>query len=171
VQIPFACVHCGKNFTLPPSVANRRKEHTCSLSCARSHWPNKKRAGVTCSCEVCGDTFYVAANRANKARFCSDACKNISQKKEGHPMWKGGVKRPWAWRQVIIDRQREVIVCEECGAVGPLHGHHIKPVSTHPELGAERTNIIVLCALCHSLRHPEQAALILSHGDRLKTAS
>lgn len=162
MKVQSVCAHCGKSFSMYPSVAKRREEHTCSLSCARARWPNKKRAGTTKKCETCAADFYVPQNRASTARFCSDSCKNAFQRGANHPSWTGGEDRPWAWRQAIIDKMKTIKSCQICGSTAHLCGHHIHPTSTHPELGAESTNILILCTLCHSKQHPKLEALILS---------
>ena len=43
--------------------------------------------------------------------------------------------------------------CQKCGTVNNLQHHHIKPRSTHPELLADPSNIILLCVRCHARVH------------------
>lgn len=160
--IQFDCVNCGKTFSIPPSVAKRRADHACSLSCARSFWKNKKRAGVTKTCEMCNGDYYVPQCRSGISRFCSDNCKNEFQQGENHPSWVGRGERPWEWRQVIIDKMKVVKKCEICDSTDRLCGHHVKPTSTHPELGGDIGNILILCTPCHAKQHPKQEALLLS---------
>jgi hypothetical protein len=50
---------------------------------------------------------------------------------------------------------KETGCCERCNSTENLHGHHMKPVSTHPHLAANPWNIKVLCGNCHALEHPE----------------
>lgn len=162
-KVRLNCSHCDKLFVTFLSVAVRRPDPTCSLSCARARWPNKSRQRVTVSCEVCRKPFEVTQGRADgakrsRARFCSNACKNKKQRGEGHPRYiDGRAKARAECRKVIEQCIRDKERCEECGATGYLHGHHIKPFATHPQLRNEPSNIQVLCNACHAAKHPDQA--------------
>ena len=57
---------------------------------------------------------------------------------------------PSEWSKAVIERDWK---CCDCGAVGPLHAHHVKPKATHPELKFELSNGVALCPTCHWKRH------------------
>ena len=43
--------------------------------------------------------------------------------------------------------------CEECGAEGKLHVHHVKPRKEYPMLELDMMNLVVLCTSCHNRKH------------------
>ena len=163
-RVRLTCGNCKKAFETYLSVAKRGPIHACSLSCARALFPSKKRERTNMECEVCGGAFEVVKGRSGdgrkpKARFCSIACKNRKLRGSGHPLYIDGRTRDRAqFRKVMNKRVREEGRCQECGATGYLHAHHIKPYATHPELRGEPSNIIVLCPPCHANKHPNQAS-------------
>lgn len=157
-RVRAICAHCQKSFEQYLSVAKRREKITCSLSCARSYTPSKKRDRVTLSCLTCKSDFEVAAGRKNKAKYCSVSCKNIRQRGENGSNYKDGrSKERGQHRKVIYKRVKEEGKCEECGEKENLHGHHIKSYADHPELRSEPSNIQVLCDSCHAGKHPNLA--------------
>jgi len=95
-------------------------------------------------------------------RFCSLRCNGASKKGAKNPNWKGGKAKRSAANYAALKKVRDVGYCERCGSVESLQGHHVKLFSTHPELGADRLNIIVLCALCHGKEHPERQNALLA---------
>lgn len=171
-RVRLTCVRCSTEFETYLSTAKRREDHTCSLSCARSHWPNRKRERVTLKCERCSSTFEVAkgrdgSGRKPKARFCSVACKNLTQKGAGHPSYiDGRAEARMKCRAVIAQRILEEGKCEECGSTAFLHGHHIKSFAKFPEHRNEPKNIQVLCSECHAAKHPDQARKLFSSVPR-----
>lgn len=62
---------------------------------------------------------------------------------------------PSEWSKAVIERDWK---CQDCGALGPLHAHHIKPKSAHPELRFELSNGMAVCPTCHWKRHRSEAA-------------
>jgi hypothetical protein len=115
---------------------------------------------LTCRC---GKQFlrYNSAIRQYKILFCSRACFNVWNKGANHSKWKGGItKRGYSAIKVVKDRLKDIWWCERCGSTQHLHGHHIKPVSTHPELSGDPTNIVVLCSVCHGREHPSMRNMI-----------
>ena len=58
--------------------------------------------------------------------------------------------KPNDWSKAVIARDR---VCVDCGVGAPLHAHHIKPKSTHPDLKFDLSNGAAVCPTCHWKRH------------------
>lgn len=166
-RVRAQCAHCGGIFEQYLSVANRRKEITCSLSCARSHTPSKKRKRVNLSCKACESSFEVAWARRNKAKFCSVPCKNLIQRGLNHHGYKDGrSKERGQHRKVIFQRVKDEGACQECGSTHKLHGHHIKSYSEYPELRSDPLNIQVLCEECHASKHPAMARKLFNGTPR-----
>jgi len=77
---------------------------------------------------------------------------------KGPPKTAAEARRRWSsgegyrFRQVL-----ERLVCEECGFVADgtreIHCHHIKDKATNPELTFVRSNILIICEVCHLLEH------------------
>jgi len=65
------------------------------------------------------------------------------------------------WRREILKRDDFKCVecgleqgkCDHCGQSVFLHAHHIKPVSTHPELRFTLSNGMTVCRTCHAKEH------------------
>jgi hypothetical protein len=58
--------------------------------------------------------------------------------------------KPSEWSKAVIARDGK---CMDCGLLEPLHAHHIKPKSTHPELRYDLDNGVSVCPNCHHKRH------------------
>lgn len=66
-------------------------------------------------------------------------------------------------------RKRELILrrdgyrCQECKRYGRIRQastvHHIKHLEDYPELALVSSNLISLCAACHSKSHPEKGGV------------
>ena len=59
------------------------------------------------------------------------------------------------WLQMKSDILYEKKLCEICKSDRCLHVHHILPRSSHPELGMDKENLMVLCENCHNKIHSE----------------
>jgi very-short-patch-repair endonuclease len=69
-QAVRVCAHCGKEFTIRASKADRYTH--CSMEC-------KRAAGSrTAVCEQCGVTFAIRKDRVDVARYCSYKCHNAA---------------------------------------------------------------------------------------------
>lgn len=66
----ITCAGCGITVTrrMPPG------RRYCSHHCYATSPKPVRRTGRTLTCEWCGGAFYVAAGRADEARFCELAC-------------------------------------------------------------------------------------------------
>lgn len=97
---------------------------------------------------------------------------------ESNPNWRGGLIHPDArlrssresvmWSRAV--RVRDGHKCVECGAVGRLHAHHIKPWKTHPELRFEISNGKTLCPPCHQKAHGWSFPEWVYHDESRKSA-
>jgi 5-methylcytosine-specific restriction endonuclease McrA len=56
-------------------------------------------------------------------------------------------------RQMVLERDNHK--CTKCGSEGPLHCHHILPVTEEPLLSADIDNCITLCEECHKEAHKQ----------------
>jgi 5-methylcytosine-specific restriction endonuclease McrA len=55
----------------------------------------------------------------------------------------------WLWFKIAKEiLKRDKYRCQKCGRYG-YHVHHIKPVSKHPDLVDDPTNLITYCKDCH----------------------
>ena len=57
------------------------------------------------------------------------------------------------WKALSAKKRKLDPLCEEClkhEVVRPAeHVHHIKPISTHPDLRLDWNNLISVCVACH----------------------
>lgn len=63
-----------------------------------------------------------------------------------------------AWRTAVFER--DGYQCQECGARGRMHAHHVEAWATAPAGRFDVANGITLCVECHAAKHPRHAALI-----------
>lgn len=58
------------------------------------------------------------------------------------------------WIHLSKEVREETPFCERCFRDDRLlHAHHIKRLYTHTYLGLEKSNLEVLCILCHRIEH------------------
>ncbi|WP_425433354.1 HNH endonuclease [Haloarcula salinisoli] len=135
-------------------------------------WRSKNRSGknapswkggkVRVECERCDTEFDVKPVRANKARFCSYACRNewlTTQTGQDHPNWKGGrhlrnivVKQLHGPSWTTIREEHVSSECQNCGIDESqfdrgLDLHHIVPIQAGGT--NQGYNLITLCRSCH----------------------
>lgn len=77
------------------------------------------------------------------------------------PYYKSGTHKAWA--AAVMSRaphDESGPLCENCLRYGrhshAVVAHHIKPRLEFPELAADPSNGIALCASCHNAAHPEK---------------
>jgi 5-methylcytosine-specific restriction endonuclease McrA len=98
--------------------------------------------------------------------YCSDNCKNLCPiygKKPETLIREDAIKAGrLSWleldrevqpelRKMVLERDK--YQCVKCGSEGPLHCHHIYPVSTNPLESADVDNCMTLCVDCHKKAH------------------
>jgi hypothetical protein len=143
------CEYCGSRFR-PTNTENELKY--CSEKCfgeAKSFEREKR------DCVNCGETIIVRHNFPQK--FCSHDCANEG---EYHPQWEGGdqeIRKTLAYRKWRDTVAQQYDGCVECDSTENLHAHHIVPISENKELATDPENGIMLCADCHSNKHPDMA--------------
>lgn len=125
----------------------------CSKSCS-ARKSKRKKSGPSLICKICSNLYYVKPYRKFTSVYCSRLClakgRGENMRGEKHPKWKGGVtERPFFSRQKIRQRKKDIGKCEECGSTEKLEGHHIHGFFN------DGHQIIILCAECHSLKHPK----------------
>jgi 5-methylcytosine-specific restriction endonuclease McrA len=127
----------------------------CHEKCMRTH----ERGHTDFICPVCSKKFSRQNRHVRKIKTiccCSRECAGFWKRGERNACWKGGISRRGAAIQKAVRKSKqESGSCSRCGAKENLHGHHVKPVSTHPHLAASQGNIIVLCSQCHGDEHPK----------------
>ena len=155
--IPIVCEGCGETFLRKKSNI-RGNTVCCSYKCSHMVARRQKTSAATVNavCKHCGDSFSKPLARASKnLSYCSRKCQTaalLAARWAGHQVVS---KRPHAVRLAIADCVSKVGQCERCGQTQDLHGHHIVPISKRPDLGADPTNIEVLCRECHAKEHPD----------------
>ena len=111
---------------------------------------------VLMQCIICEQQFKVKRKRAETAKYCSNNCKIIHQKKENHPTWKGG-KSFEIYGEEFDNELKEKIrqmfnnICQECfkhqdNFESKLSVHHID----YNKRNNNKENLIPLCLSCHA---------------------
>lgn len=117
-------------------------------------------------------------------RFGIEVRQKLSAAKTGrytgsdNPNWRGGLIHPDQrlrtsyqtkdWSKQVRDRDGHK--CVECGAVGKLHAHHVKPWKNHPELRWDVSNGVTLCPPCHQKAHGWRFPAWAYHGESRTSA-
>jgi hypothetical protein len=140
-----ACLQCGQEFIVRPADARNRRSEFCSRLCWDTH-----REGVTISCLICGNAFYIPRKLIGKRRYCSYACthaaRRIASRKDR------GSFAYQEWRAAVLER--DGYTCQRCGAKPiVVHAHHIRQWLYHSDERFNVANGITLCAPCHHAHH------------------
>jgi 5-methylcytosine-specific restriction endonuclease McrA len=121
------------------------------------------------TCKLCDLPFTRTKHRAGKMDYCSRACAREGAAPRGpaHPNWKGGIsERSHRSKAAIRARIREIGRCERCGSTENLHGHHRSAYASDPAGREDPSNIEILCAVCHAIRHPSLRNMITIPRER-----
>ena len=104
------------------------------------------RALYECRCS-CGVLATVAYTNLKRGVTKSCGCMKLGN---GAKRWEGErTTTKAAWAKRVTNGQ----CCAKCGAMDGLHAHHILPASAYPDLRADGSNGIPLCAGCHREYH------------------
>lgn len=137
-NIKAFCAICGKEFE---HISSRcKKAKYCSRLCY--HHSQIGKGSKEHSCAHCGIKFMDSPCKNRK--YCSKKCTGKGKREEWHP--KFTTIRKKMLKENMLEK------CEECGysEVNEILGvHHI---DGNRENNC-RTNLMVLCPLCHSLKH------------------
>lgn len=154
--VTHPCEKCATVFTVHKCHTERGMGRYCSIRCARSGSPTRKRTIPIMPCIVCGKPVKrtPADMRKKKTAIhcCSVACWYQYNQREHHYLWGGG-QHPRLnpdgrmWRRSVIKRDRNR--CRICGTSKKLEAHHIRPFRSHPEDRWLLTNGITVCQTCH----------------------
>ena len=71
----YPCAICGRPVEKPEAWRKRTEHVFCSDKCRSTPFIPKR-------CEICGNTFYVTAQSAGQAKFCSAECRHERDRKE-----------------------------------------------------------------------------------------
>jgi 5-methylcytosine-specific restriction endonuclease McrA len=128
-------------------------------------------------CAYCGKWYIPTINEVNNRiigingsdwyRFyCSDNCKSVCPlyRKTSEQLIKrdkiaAGIILPEELNREIQSDLRKMVLardnytCQICGKGGPLHCHHIDPITNNPIESADIDNCITLCIECHKYVH------------------
>jgi len=116
---------------------------------------------------VCNRLTYLKGKITSENHFyCSEGCKQICPiygKKPEQLMKEDAVRAGRiSWLELNREVQpelrklvlkRDEYQCVKCSSDGPLHCHHIYPVSTNPIESADIDNCMTLCIDCHKKAH------------------
>ena len=157
------CRNCGKEFRVHKAQIARQQGIYCSVSCARSGSPTRKRNRAMCTCKVCGTRFekHVSEIKRNTGteHFCSSECWYAHNQGKHHILWTGGQDERMnpegaKWRKAVMKRDKRH--CRICHAMDRLEAHHILPFGTHRNQRWDVSNGLTLCHACHGkVRHRE----------------
>ena len=166
-KVEKLCKVCNKRFF----ARNDRPGYFCSRKCQVIGREKKEKIYLEYECKKCFIKFKRRKGFGGTNEFCSRSCSakvnlvgsfKVMPSGVNHPKWKGGISdRPYTVRKIIRKLIKESGKCYECGDDKNLQGHHIIRYSEQPDLGIDENNIIILCCLCHSNKHPEIKEFIL----------
>lgn len=137
------CPCCEKDFELPAHPSKARHRVYCSNECrykATSIGSRAKKVMVKC-CRGCG-TAFDAGTRANRRKYCSQAC-----------YWAQRKNIEWAKGEsctgVLKELREQSLPCSCCGYDGLTEVHHIDGDPHNNKL----ENLAVMCPDCHRRVH------------------
>ena len=154
------CPVCRVWFYKSPSL----NQVSCSRTCRYIFFSKNPKKHHTC--RHCGVVFYARDKPHSNTphNYCSLRCRNLAYRERTGPLANGfkGVGNKnrlqrqrtqyWEWRDAVVKRDNGR--CQSCGTSGvPVHAHHVKSFSSHPELRFSVDNGLTLCLSCHGLIH------------------
>ena len=134
------CPICGVNFIMKISQTSNIY---CSMKCYQA-----EHAAPTRTCSFCGADFKQRGGHP-ETKHCSRKCRYEAAKVPDSEKHRGYKYKKW----VTAVFERDNFTCQQCGAAGAIHAHHIKEWNTHKELRYEIFNGVTLCQGCHRKEH------------------
>lgn len=164
-SVQRACEVCGNTFRVFQCWLRNGGGRFCGRKCQAKGKRKRPVTMIEKTCAECEAIFSISKHESHGRNYCSRECgsraKSRKMANENHPNWKGGVSdRSRGVRKTILSVVRKIGQCEECGSTENLQGHHIFGHADYPDRRCDPTNIQVLCAHHHSLKHPDIANMI-----------
>ena len=150
------CPFCESEFTVHKCHIERGGGIYCSVSCARSGSPTRKRTRVKVVCENCNSEFEKHRSEIKKnvhdKNFCSPECWYEYNQGDNHYGYEGGQNERinaeyHEWRKSVIERDHGY--CRLCHSQERLEVHHIHRFAIYPDMRWDIQNGITLCHDCH----------------------
>lgn len=134
------CGICGVGF-------NSRKPERKYCNACKQKIKDGKHKVPTLTCEWCKKDFRQRGGHYTK--YCSKSCRYDALKVPNKDNRRGYKYKKW----ITSVYQRDNYTCQNCGAIGMIHAHHIKQWKDYQELRYEVSNGVTLCQDCHSIEH------------------
>lgn len=144
--------------------------------CSRACWLNHTRRRVEIrSCLVCGSDFIPSSTaiKAGMGIYCSRKCSGVGRRKDRSDSTRMTWYNTHGWQALSKRMRSQAGTCQECGGDDRLTVHHKRdPYPTRDvELLLRRSNLEVLCYVCHFRRHRPPVSSSCRHcGDRFEHA-
>ena len=186
--ITVICDCCGKEFQSTKYQIIRNQHELCQQCAIRNSEEFTLPIGSTysrlsvigkgskggyslCSCSCNGNVkeYSNYALRSGHTKSCGCLQKevvkeialkaNVSQKRENHPNWKGGISplrnclESTSMYKDIRSKLLSTCNCAKCSTDTNLVIHHIVPYNINPDLFVVESNMSVLCEDCHREYH------------------
>lgn len=100
-------------------------------------------------CEECGGNYIVKKCRLSDGD--KYLCYNCAVERQRQKERENNRKRSGAYKSVTELKKQHGSLCQICGKVGKVYGHHV----AHVKNGGKNTpdNLILLCHECHKKQH------------------
>lgn len=156
-----SCVVCDQSFSIKPW----KKDKTCTKEC-KAKLISKNMLGKKKSEEHCKNISAAlkASEKAKKTQFKKgqeNPAYGRNQTGLANSNWKGGITNTnqkrrndpklIEWRKKVFER--DCYTCQDCGAKGYLHAHHVVPFSEDYSKAFDVDNGKTLCVECHEKVH------------------
>ena len=151
----YKCDYCGNEYKKQARIAIGSKyEHYCSVGCGNA--ANINNNLVVCTCAHCSKVFTRTKAKLKNAKhdiyFCSRGCKDKGQSyiKEIQPEHYGTGEHSYRTK-ALNNLPNKCAICSYDN-VDALEVHHIDKNRENNSL----SNLLVLCANCHTLVHKDK---------------
>jgi len=134
------CPICGKDFII--KIADPPNTY-CSSECYQVAHAAPMRI-----CALCGSEFKQRGGHP-ETKYCGPRCRYKAAKVPDSERHGGYKYKKW----VTSVFERDDFTCQQCGATGAIHAHHVKEWHTNKDLRYEVSNGITLCQDCHQIKH------------------
>jgi len=164
-KVKILCFVCKKELEIIPSRILYTEKFYCSHECQGKQYSIDRKgekspifSQVTLVCKYCNKKYSVKKSHKDKSKFCSMKCRNkwqsIRMSKENHPLWNNG--KSYEPYPINFDkklknkiRERDNHTCQECNIKEKNKSHDIHHIDYNKN-NSKETNLILLCASCHT---------------------